>query len=53
MTRLIVRQFTFTPKTYWTNDPNGMVYFRWRISLLFYQYNPGAELGTASLGFNL
>jgi len=40
----------FTPKTYWTNDPNGMAYLDGEYHL-FYQYNPmGSVWGNLSWG---
>lgn len=36
-------QFHFSPERNWTNDPNGLVYYRGEYHL-FYQYNPFAEV---------
>ena len=36
-------QFHFSPKTNWTNDPNGLVYVK-GVYHLFYQYNPFANV---------
>lgn len=36
-------QFHFSPEINWTNDPNGLVYYRGEYHL-FYQYNPFAEV---------
>ncbi|HVZ96659.1 MAG TPA: levanase, partial [Chitinophagaceae bacterium] len=36
-------QVHFSPKQHWTNDPNGMVYYK-GIYHLFFQYYPGASV---------
>lgn len=43
-------QVHFSPRQHWTNDPNGLVYFRGQYHL-FFQYNPfGDEWGHMNWG---
>ena len=43
-------QFHFSPKTNWTNDPNGMVYYEGTYHL-FFQHNPvGIDWGNMTWG---
>jgi fructan beta-fructosidase len=46
-------QFHFTPQKNWTNDPNGLVYYKGEYHL-FFQYNPkGLEWGPNTWGHAL
>ena len=50
MISLIVLQVHFSPRLNWTNDPNGLVYFRGEYHL-FFEYNPfGDQWGHMSWG---
>src|SRR5208337_5085837 len=43
-------QFHFSPKKNWTNDPNGMVYYKGQYHL-FFQHNPsGIDWGNMTWG---
>ena len=43
-------QFHFTPRKNWTNDPNGMMYYKGEYHL-FFQHNPGGiEWGSMTWG---